>query len=537
MTFQLADLPRLLPELMLMLLAILVIGSDVLERWSNEPKAQQERARASAQLAVVGLGLVFVVALVQSRYLFSVPQPANDGLAERLLGFVYNLQQAGPGGQPILGAFVTDDLTQVSRLIFIGAAFLVALLAMGQPQHDNPGEFYGFILFATAGMCLMSGAQELILAFVALELASIAQYVLAGSNRSDPRSTEAGMKYFVFGVFSSAILLYGMSLAYGLAANAQLKGGDGAPLIGTAFSTIAQAGETSTPLLLMAMIFIVAGIGYKITVVPFHSYAPDVYEGAPTMVTAFISTASKTAGFVLLYRLLTAAFPGAVGGMAPLGGWTALLLIIAAATIVFGNLAALPQQNAKRLLAYSSIGHAGFVLLALLLWQSSGFGAQEFGAQALLYYLIAYTITNIGAFGALAVVAQATGGDDVANLDGLARRNLPLAGMLTVFVLSLAGVPPLAGYWGKFFVFLAGYRAGAVWVVAVAVVMTVVALAYYLRLLKAMWFNPPHDEAPIATPRAMNAALVISLVLIIALGIVPNLIWGVLGQAGSVAGR
>lgn len=537
MTFQLSDLPRLLPELMLILLGILVIGSDVLERWGNDPKAVEERSRASAQLAAVGLGLVFVVALVQSRYLFQVPQPTGNGLIERLLGFVYNLQQAGPGGQPLLGAFTTDHLTQIARLIFLGAALLVVLLAMGNKPRGNPGEFYGLLLFATAGMCLMAGAQELILAFVALELASISQYVLAGYLRDDPRSPEAGMKYFLFGVFSSAILLYGMSLAYGLTANARLLTADGGPLIATAFSTIAEAGKSSSPLLLLAVVFVVAGIGYKITAVPFHSYAPDVYEGAPTVVTAFISTASKTAGFVLLYRLLTTAFPGAIGGMTPLGGWTALLLIVAAATIIFGNLAALPQQNAKRLLAYSSIGHAGFVLLALLLWQSSGFGAREFGVQALLYYLIAYTITNIGAFGAIAIVGEAGGGDSIAALDGLARRNLPLAAMLTVFILSLAGVPPLAGYWGKFFVFMAGYRAGAVWLVAVAVIATVVALAYYLRLLKAIWFNPPHDDAPIATPTPMNAALIISLVLVIGLGILPNLIWNVLGQASGIAGR
>ena len=531
MTFQLTDLPRLLPELMLMLLGILIVGSDVLERWGTGESIAGERWRASAQLTLVGLGLVFAVTLLQSRYLFSVAEPTTNSITDRLLGFLYNLQRAGPGGQPLLGAFVTDNLTQVARLIFIGAAFLVALLAAGYQPRSNPGEFFGLILFSTAGMCLMAGAQELILAFVALELASISQYVLAGFFRDDKRSPEAGLKYFLFGVFSSAILLYGMSLAYGLTAGAHLIGPDGSPVIGTLFSAVAQAGATSTPLLLLAMVFILAGIGYKIAAVPFHSYAPDVYEGAPAVVTAFIATASKTAGFVLLYRLLTAAFPAAAGAVTPLGGWSALLLIIALATVLFGNLAALPQQNAKRLLAYSSIGHAGFVLLALLLWPNTSFGAREFATQSLLYYLVAYTISNIGAFGALAVISEAVGGDDLRHLDGLARRNLPLAMMLTVFVLSLAGVPPLAGYWGKFFVFMAGYRAGAVWLVAVAVLATVIALAYYLRLLKAMWFNPPTDEAPIRTPPTMQAALVISIVLVLVLGVLPNLIWGILGQA------
>lgn len=537
MTFQTSDLPRLLPELMLMLLGIFVIGSDVLERWGNDAQAVTERIRASANLAAVGLGLVFVVTLVQSRYLFTMPQPESGGLLNVLQGFVYNLQQAGPGGQAILGAFTTDHLTQVARLVLIGTAFLVVLLASSGQQRGNPGEFYGLILFATAGMCLMAGATELILAFVALELASISQYILAGYFHDDKRSTEAGLKYFLFGVFSSAILLYGMSLAYGLTASAHLTGPSGQPVISTLFSSIAQAGQQSTPLLLLSLILIVAGVGYKIAAVPFHSYVPDVYEGAPTTITAFISTASKTAGFVLLFRLLTTAFPTAVGSTALESGWTALLMIVALATVVYGNLAALPQRNAKRLLAYSSIGHAGFVLLALLLWHSDAVGARSFATQSLLYYLVAYTVTNIGAFGALAVVSNQVGGDDVADLNGLARRHVGLAALLTIFVLSLAGVPPLAGYWGKFFVFMAGYRAGAVWLVAIAVVMTVVSLAYYLRLLRAMWFEAPAVNEPLTMPRSVGAALVIALVLVVALGILPNLIWPVLGQATTVAGR
>lgn len=536
MSFQFADLPRLLPELMLILLGVLVIASDVLERWGTDAKAVAERQHASAQLAAVSLGLVFVVTLVQSRYLFTVPQPQSDSITDRLLFFVYNLQQAGPGGQPLLGAFTTDHLTQVSRLIFLGAGFLVVLLTMGQRSRGNPGEFYGLLLFSTAGMCLMSGASELILAFIALELASIPQYVLAGFFRDDRRAAEAGMKYFLYGVFSSAILLYGMSLAYGLVASAQLTSASGGGVIATLFGSIAEAGTASSPLLLVSVTLIIAGLGYKIAAVPFHSYAPDVYEGAPAAITAFISTASKTAGFVLLFRLLTVAFPGAVGSVAWESGWAALILLMALATVIGGNLAALPQQNAKRMLAYSSIGHAGFLLLAFLLWSSPSLGAQAFTTQALLYYLIAYSITNIGAFGALAVVAELTGGDNIRDLAGLGRRNAGLATMLTVFVLSLAGVPPLAGYWAKFFVFMAGYRAGAVWLVAVAVVMTVVSLAYYLKLLKAMWFDSPTDETPIMTPAPMNAALVIALVLVIVLGIFPNAIWPLLAQA-AIAGR
>jgi NADH-quinone oxidoreductase subunit N len=286
------------------------------------------------------------------------------------------------------------------------------------------------------------------------------------------------------------------------------------------------------------MIFIIAGMGYKLAVVPFHSWSPDVYQGAPTPITAFIATASKTAGFILLYRVLATAFPS-IAGTAGVGfnGWASLLALIALATMLVGNLSALPQTNAKRLLAYSSIGHAGFLLLALLLWGSTLPADRTFGAAALLYYLITYTLTNLGAFGALAVIAEAVGGDDMRDLDGLWKRNIGLALMFTLLVLSLAGVPPLAGFWAKFFVFMTGYKAGAVWLVAIAVTMTIVSLYYYLRFLKAMWFNEPSSLEPVSTPPSMNATLIVATALVTLLGLFPGVVWGILGQAALIAGR
>ena len=270
--------------------------------------------------------------------------------------------------------------------------------------------------------------------------------------------------------------------------------------------------------------------------VPFHSWSPDVYQGAPTPITAFISTASKMAGFILLYRVLVTAFPTTVGtpALTGFGGWTSLLALIALATVIFGNLSALPQRNAKRLLAYSSIGHAGFLLLALLLWTSSSPADRSFGTATLVYYLIVYTLTNLGAFGALAVIREAIGGDDLGDLNGLWRRNIGLTLMLTVLVLSLAGVPPLSGFWAKFFVFMAGYRAGALWLVVVAVTMTIVSLYYYLGFLKAMWMNQPASTEPVPTPPAMNLTLIVATVLVLLLGLFPNAIWNVLNQATVV---
>jgi NADH-quinone oxidoreductase subunit N len=270
--------------------------------------------------------------------------------------------------------------------------------------------------------------------------------------------------------------------------------------------------------------------------VPFHSWSPDVYQGAPTPITAFISTASKTAGFILLYRVLVVAFPSIVGTPGvEFSGWTSLLAVIALATVLVGNLSALPQTNAKRLLAYSSIGHAGFLLLALLLWSSSQPFDRTFATSSMMYYLITYTLTNLGAFGALAVISDAVGGDDMSDLNGLWRRNIGLTLILTVLVLSLAGVPPLSGFWAKFFVFMTGYKAGAIWLVAVAVIMTIVSLYYYLGFLKAMWMNPASSTEPVETPRAMNVTLIVTTVLVLLLGLFPGAIWGILDQAALVA--
>jgi NADH-quinone oxidoreductase subunit N len=542
--FQITDIPRLLPELMLLVLAVLVLGSDIFERWSSTPEAQIERSKAAGQLTAIGLGLVFIVALVQSKYLFTIGEPIPGGPGALLNVFITlgrNLQAGGPGGEPILGAFATDHLTMIARLTFIGAALLTTLLALDYRPSGNPGEFYALILFSTAGMSLMAGASELILAYLSLELSSISLYILAGYFRNDKKSAEAGIKYFLFGALSSGILLYGMSLAYGFTASTNRAAG-GQAVIGTLFSSISSAAATAQgdrTLLTLAMIFVIAGIGYKVAVVPFHSWSPDVYQGAPTPITAFISTASKTAGFLLLYRVLVTAFEAITGTPATegFGGWTSVLAIIALATVLVGNLSALPQTNAKRLLAYSSIGHAGFLLLAVILWASQVPGDRVFSTAALIYYLIVYTITNLGAFGVLAVVAEAIGGDELADLDGLWQRNLGLTLMMTLLVLSLAGVPPLAGFWAKFFVFMTGYKAGAVWLVVIAVVMTIVSLYYYLRFLKAMWINAPRSSAPIPTPPSMNASLIASTVLVLVLGLFPNLIWTILNQATLVAGR
>jgi NADH-quinone oxidoreductase subunit N len=293
--FQITDIPRLLPEILLLVLAILVLGSDIFEQWGRTPEAQLERVRSSASLTAIGLGLIFAIALLQSGYLYRLPETAPANL---LTNIVRNLQAGGPGGGPIVGAFATDHLTMIARLTLIGAALLTSLLCLDYRPTAHPAEFYAMILFSTAGMCLMAGATELIVAFLAVELTSIPLYVLAGYFRNDARSSEAGMKYFLFGAMSSAILLYGMSLVYGFVASS--LGGEVVENNLTQFAIIAQqaaAGGPGLPLLTLGMVFVLAGIGYKLAVVPFHAWSPDVYQGAPTPITAFVSTASKAAAF------------------------------------------------------------------------------------------------------------------------------------------------------------------------------------------------------------------------------------------------
>jgi NADH-quinone oxidoreductase subunit N len=543
--FQITDIPRILPEILLLFLALIVLSSDIFEKWGRTAAAQLERARSSASLTAIGLGLIFIITFLQSGYIpgtVVAPEASTTNpLLSYLMGIVRNLQAGGPGGAPIVGAFATDDLTMIARLLLIGAAFLTSLLCLDDLPTAHPAEFYAMILFATTGMCLMVGAQELIMAYLAIELTSIPLYLLTGYVRSDSRSAEAGTKYFLFGALSSAILLYGMSLTYGFVAS----GLGGIAVSGnlTQFERIAElarSGGASTPLLTLAMLLILAGLGYKLAIVPFHGWAPDVYQAAPTPITAFISTASKAAGFLLLLRLLSVAFPASVGsatlGATNLGGWTALLALLALLTLLVGNLAALPQSNTKRLLAWSSVAHAGFLLLGLVAWAAPERFDREQGSVALIYYLIVYTLTNLGAFGALVALSRAGSGVEITDLNGLARRNLPLATMLTICVLSLAGIPPLGGFFAKFYIFMVGWQSGAYWLVIVALVMTVVSLYYYLRLLRAMFIEAPSSGEPLRIEPATMTTLIITTAGLILLGLFPNLVLGLIGRVQTIAG-
>jgi proton-translocating NADH-quinone oxidoreductase chain N len=538
--FQVSDIPRILPEILLLVLALLVLGSDMFERWGGDEEARHERIKAAGSLTVIGLGMIFLIALLQSGYIYKLS--AEETAGNFLLNMVRNLQSGGPQGEPILGSFATDHITMIGRLIFIGSAFLVVLLTLDYRPANNPGEFYALILFSTMGMCLMAASSELILAYLAVEMTSIPLYVLAGYFQKEQnlkKSSEAGLKYFLFGALSSGLILYGMSLVFGATATTFSGGSLGNTL--TQFGTIAQGGAAAADsrLLMLGVLFMVAGFGYKVAVIPFHAWSPDVYEGAQTTITAFLSTASKAAGFFLLYRVLVTAFPtltGAASFTGEFGGWTSLLAVLAVLTLVIGNLAAIPQTNIKRLLAWSSIAHAGFVMMGLIAWASPYAPDRQLGSSSLIYYLIVYALTNLGAFGALAVASMAVGGDERENLNGLARRNLGLATLFAIFVLSLAGIPPMAGFLAKFYVFMAAWQGGAKALVIIGVMTTMIGLYYYLLILKSLFIAPPPSNEPVPIPPAMNVVLIVTGVLVIALGVYPNLVLTTIDQVRVVAG-
>jgi len=543
------DVLKILPELMLLLLGLMVIVGDLFAGDATD----EQRFSDAAATTVLGLGLVFVLVVLQGGFIVNrfidpaTVDPSGGGPSGFFANIFRNLQSVtdptpGQNGVPnnvlLNGAFIVDNLTMLSRLLFIGAALLTALLIKDYTPAANPGEFFGLLLFATIGMNLMAGAGEMITAYLSLELASVSLYIMAGYFKGDLRSSEAGIKYYIFGALSSGILLYGLSLWYGYAAYNQIE----AP---TTFGAIIQAvaqGGTNTNLLYLALIFIISGLGYKVAVVPFHSWSPDVYQGAPTPVTAFLATASKTAGFVLLFRILVEGF-GPLAGTAAVtnnfGGWASILGAIALLTMTYGNLAAITQTNVKRLLAYSSISHAGFLLIGLIAVYSPGRVGQysQFGVPSLMYYLVAYTFTNLGAFGALAAISRVVGGDELSDLNGLYKRNLGLTVLMTLFVLSLAGIPPLSGFWAKFLVFQAGWESGAIWLVVVAVLNTIISLYYYLRLLKAMFMTEPRSEGTISVPAGTNFSLLVSAVLVFVLGLVPSFFLPALNSITQAAAR
>jgi NADH-quinone oxidoreductase subunit N len=389
------------------------------------------------------------------------------------------------------GMVVKDRLAVLFGLLFVGSTLLVLLAATayGRRAGQLPPEFPALLLFACAGMMVMASAAELITIYLSLELTGIALYSLAGLHR-DGRGAEAGMKFLLLGAFSSAVLLYGMAILFGLTGSTDLR------MVG---QVLTLAGGANGAAALAATALLVAGFGFKLASVPFQMWAPDVYEGAPTPVTAFLSVASKAAGFAVVLRV----FHTALGSTALVADWTLMFAALSAVSMTVGNLGALRQTNLKRMLGYSSVAQAGYLLLGLAT-------APQAGVNGVLFFLVSYAFTNLAAFFAIIAIAERTGGDDVDSFRGAFHRYPLLALVLALSMLSLTGIPPASGFFAKLFLFGAALQAGWTWLVVLGVVNSVVSAYYYLGVVKAAFLGTAREEA-VGRPGFQGIALAMGL--------------------------
>jgi NADH-quinone oxidoreductase subunit N len=403
-----------------------------------------------------------------------------------------------------------DGFALIFRAIFLIAAALAIAISIRylDIEREQHGEYYSLILFATLGMMFLGAGYDLIALYISLELMALTFYVLVAFTKRERRSNEAGMKYFLLGAFSSGILLYGMSVVYGITGSTNL--GE----IGRNLSTIGEL----RPLLLIGMVALAAGLFFKISAVPFHMWAPDAYEGAPTSVTAFLSTGSKAASFALYARVFFVA-------LGPLHvDWAPLLGIVAALTIVVGNWAAITQENSKRLLAYSSISNAGYLLLGII-------ANNRYGNVGLVIYLVVYTLMNMGAFGVIiSLRRRGIIGDNVDDMTGLAQKAPGLAAMMAIFMLSLGGLPGTGGFIGKYFLLWGllnraetDHRTWPYWLAGWAVINIVVSFYYYIRFIRVMYLGDRvADEQPLSMSPALQTAMVAALIGILFIGVYPQ---------------
>jgi NADH-quinone oxidoreductase subunit N len=414
------------------------------------------------------------------------------------LAMIATLTLTGQNTTAFFGTIVVDNFAVFFKVIFLLAAGLVLLSSEGLIERvgENAAELCGLILFCTAGLMFMASGYELMTVYLSLEISSLSLAVLAAWNKHELRSTEAGLKFFVLSAVSSGILLFGMALLYGITGSTSLRE------IGRLLTT-----PFASPAALLAMSMLVAGFGFKIAAVPFQMWTPDVYEGAPTPITAFLSVASKAAGFAVVIRI----FDVALGGGAIQGVWSDLFVILSLVTMTVGNLAALLQNNLKRMLAYSSIAHVGYMLMGLA-------AASPFGLSSVLFYLLVYAFTNIGAFVVVVVMARYVEGEDLSQYAGLGRRAPVLSAILAICLLSLAGLPPLAGFFSKLYLFWAAAQAGLYITVVWGVLNSAISLYYYARVIRVMYLAEPASDVRVQVPMAPAVSLAAAVLGVLVIG-------------------
>jgi NADH-quinone oxidoreductase subunit N len=483
-TFNYLDLLRLVwPEVIVVIAALCVLSVDLMILRTSGTRL---RVSVGAMLSLAGCAAAVA-------WMLHTPQYANvlDGMVV-LSPLVQRVQIA------------LLILTMLTILIFIGSTFT-----------EHVSEYLALILLATVSMMFLVSTQNLLLIFLSLELLSLSLYILAAFNKRSTRSGEAALKYFLFGGISAAFLLFGFSLLYGLSNSTNLM-----RIAGSIH------GPSLDPLLLVAIVMTLVGLGFKVAAVPFHFWAPDVYQGAPSPSAAFIASGSKLAGFFIFYQVMVIGLTGAEGSgtwHAYASGWVPVVAIVAALSMVLGNLVAIRQTSVRRLLAYSAIAHAGYMLLGILSHTDQSLGA-------LLYYAITYALTVLGAFGVVAVVEEEAGGDTISDFAGLSRRAPVPSFCMLIFLLSLAGIPPLAGFFGKFYLFSSALTStpgtlGLLWLVVLAIAMSAVSLYYYLKVLKYIYvIDPSTDAAPIRVSVLRQVVLCLIAFSVVLLGCAPNLL-------------
>ncbi len=447
----------ILPELLLLVLGMLLLVV--------EPFWKDERRRNAGWLTAGGLLAVLTISL-----------------------FV------GRPGEPMTvfgGMLRYDWLGFFFKMLFIFGAAITALFMLDHETLGKRGEAYILLVAATLGMNLMAAAADLVMLYLAIETTSIPLYVLAGFLLSDKQSSEAGFKYLLFGAMTSAFMLYGFSLLFGFSGTTNLY----------ALAAMTEAGQLSLGVALGVIFLVVVGLGFKVSIVPFHFWAPDVYQGAPTPVASFLSTASKAAGFAVLMRLFLAAFPSIAYD------WASMLAVLSAVTMTLGNLVALKQTHIKRLLAYSSIAHAGYAMIGVA-------AASDLGMTSVVFYLVAYILTNLAAFGVVMAFGRVAGSDEIKAYAGLSRRAPGLALAMLVAFLSLAGMPPFGGFVAKVFVFAAAVQANMVWLAVVGIFNSIVGVYYYLSVLKVVYLYRMEGENEEAHPVPLTRPYLLALVVL-----------------------
>jgi NADH-quinone oxidoreductase subunit N len=485
MQFTSADYLLVLPMTLLTLFAIGILLIDLM--------LEQEQKWANAVTAFIGL-------------LFSAKA-------------VYNIQQwlAGrPAAYGLMQTVLVDHVTLYFFYLFLAATAITILMSVRylEIEHESHGEYYALMLLSVVGMMCMAAGADVVLIFIGLELMAVSTYVLVGFLRRDRRSNEAALKYFLLGAFSSGIFAYGLSLFYGLTGSTNLA---------TIHIALGQVlGGPYEPIAVVALLTTITGLLFKIAAVPFHQWAPDAYEGAPTSITGFMSVAVKAAGWAMLLRVLILS-PFRLGGLVAMRPiWLPVLIVVSIATMTGANLAALTQSNTKRLLAYSSIAHVGYMLLGLVAGSATELNAD--GIKGILIYLLVYTFMNLGAFGVITSLRHRNViGDELDDLNGLYSRAPVEAVLMLVFVLSLAGIPPLAGFYGKYFIFLGLMETHYYRLAAIAVLYSVFGLYYYLKIANAMFMRQPEKgEERLPVSYAMRAALGVTAFATLFIGIMPN---------------